>query len=100
MEKSGAMYSWEAFWERGFITVSAVGLLCFPGFGGFIPVFRPAWGTAARNMNFLRQVGKETSDKVPLDTSSPDVSDSRSTPTSYSFDKQDESGFDLSTSTL
>ena len=26
MEKSGAMYSWEAFWERGFITVSAVGL--------------------------------------------------------------------------
>ena len=25
MEKSGAMYSWEAFWERGFITVSAVG---------------------------------------------------------------------------
>lgn len=28
MEKSGAMYSWEAFWERGFITVSAVGLLC------------------------------------------------------------------------
>lgn len=22
MEKSGAMYSWEAFWERGFITVS------------------------------------------------------------------------------
>ena len=25
MEKSGAMCSWEAFWERGFITVSAVG---------------------------------------------------------------------------